>query len=214
MSNNKITFLVDILKNHKLEYMYIDDNTINGTLNSNVFKNNFKKNISIKRIYSSKIYFTPDKNNIILYLIDNTNIIGYIKASCDSSNINKQISEHSDIIIDYVSIDDKYRGKKLCKLMIKLFLLNANLSYGRNLSFCLYNIGRDISCKCYFDAFTDFNYSTFFYNLNKNFEVIGKKSRMNRNICNLSKENFLIMIFIKEKSIHQSICEILSEIKI
>lgn len=211
MSNNKLTFLVDILKSHNLHYMYIDDNTINGTLNPNVFKNNLKGKILRKGIYSSKIFFTPNKNNIILYLIDNKDIIGYIQASFDSSNINNKISEHSDIIIDYVSINEKYRGKKLCKLMIKLFLLNANLSMNRNLSFCLYNIGGDISCKCYFDAFAYFDYSTFFYNLNKKFEVTEKKSRMNRNICNLSKD-YLIMIFIKENLIHQSICEILSEI--
>ena len=64
MQNNKLTSLVDILISHNLHYMYIDDNTINGTLNVNVFKNNLKNNILRKRIYSSRIFFIPNKNNI------------------------------------------------------------------------------------------------------------------------------------------------------
>ena len=47
--------------------------------------------------------------------------------------------------------------------MVQLFLLNANVSAGENLSYCLSNAGGQISCRCYTNAFKECGYKVFGY---------------------------------------------------
>ena len=195
--NEKLTILDNIIRSNRYNYIYIDDNRIYGTLDNSVFINDIKKikgkNTLVKRIYFTplKPVFRPNNNQMILYLIQDEVIAGYIQGSTDTSEIN----DSYDIMIDYVSISDEHRGKKLCKLITQLFLLNVNLSYGRNLSFALLNIGKEIGCKCYYDAFTENGYLTFFYETN-NYKIIGEPKNMTKNLCSVYKDQMISMIFI------------------
>jgi hypothetical protein len=229
MSHNNIKLIevTNKIKSKGYDYMYIDDNTINGTLDSSVFQNvkklyyitksgekkyvraginppllNLflsKEGLDItalkeddfpdKQIYSHSKVFSYNKNIINIYLIEGETVIGYITGSSNTSEIP---TSNFDIVISYVHIDPHHRGNKLCKLMTQLFLLNVNLSFETNLSFGLYNLGEEISCKCYFDAFTECGYETFYYNVYDDLRNTEGKI-MSRNLCS---SNVIIMTFI------------------
>jgi hypothetical protein len=99
----------------------------------------------------------------ILYLLKDRNIIGHIKGHSNLSHLTSFEDYTYDVYIDYVFIDNDFRNKKLCKIMVQLFLLNANLSANNKISFLLLNSGGEISCKCYFDAFNECGYKIFAY---------------------------------------------------
>jgi hypothetical protein len=229
MSHNSIKLIevTNQIKSKGYDYMYIDDNTINGTLHPSVFqdvkklyyikKSGEKRYVSAginpallnfflskdglditalkeddfpdKQIYSHSNVFSYNKDMINIYLIEGETVIGYITGSSNTSEIP---TSNFDIVISYVHIDPHHRGNKLCKLMIQLFLLNVNLSFETNLSFGLYNIGEEISCKCYFDAFTQCGYQTFYYNVDDDLQNTEGKI-LSRNLCS---SNVIIMVFL------------------
>lgn len=229
MSHNgvKLIEVTNQIKRKGYDYIYIDDNRINGTLDPSVFKdvkklyyikksgqkkyvkaginpailNSFlsKEGLDItalkeddfaeKQIYSHPTVFSYNKDMINIYLTEGETVIGYITGSSDTSEIP---TSNFDIVISYVNIDPRHRGNKLCKLMTQLFFLNVNLSFESNLSFGLYNIGEEISCKCYFDAFTECGYQTFYYNIDDDLQNT-EGTIMPRNLCS---NDVIIMIFL------------------
>jgi hypothetical protein len=73
------------------------------------------------------------------------------------------ITDEYKVYINNVDIDSDSQSKRLCKIMVQLFLLNANVSAGENLSFYLTNAGGQISCRCYTNAFKECGYKVFGY---------------------------------------------------
>lgn len=228
-----LSIITNEIKHMGYDYMYIDDNGIHGTLDSNPFINVKKyyyidskgkkrymphtRDIGIinrnlkernvdssllkedetisKEIYSYPLFFTPNENNMNLYLIQGENVIGYVTGSSDTSKITEinEITETTgakiEIVISYVNIDNNYRGKKLCKLMVQLFLLNVNSTYSKKLSFFLYNVGGIAACRCYFTSFNECGYDTFYYTVDDK----EQKTMTNKELCN---ENMLRMVFL------------------
>lgn len=121
-----------------------------------------KRTINVISLFSQKPYFYPGKTNKMLYLLKNNVVIGYVDGNSTDNKLNDLGSY--EVYIDYVSIIDEYRGKKLCKLMVQLFLLSVNDSNNKKLSFLLINAGKEIACKCYFNAFNECGYTSFLYN--------------------------------------------------
>ena len=128
-----------------------------------------------KSLYLQKPYFYPGKTNKILYLLKNNVVIGYVEGNSLDSKLNELGSY--EVYIDYVFIIDEYRGKKLCKLMVQLFLLSVNDSSNKKLSFLLINAGKEIACKCYFNAFNECGYTSFLYS----YDVENDKLVVNQN---------------------------------
>lgn len=102
--------------------------------------------------------FSPSvitNKNKRLYILHNNYIISYIGAMANDIDVN----------IDFVEVNPNYRNKRLCRLMMKLFIRIVNNS--RKLTFSLKNAGGEISCRCYVNAFTEIGYKSY-YNVEEN----------------------------------------------
>jgi len=80
-----------------------------------------------------------------------------------SESDTENATDEYQVYINNVDIDSDSQGKRLCKIMVQLFLLNANASAGENLSYWLTNAGGQISCRCYTNAFKECGYKVFGY---------------------------------------------------
>jgi hypothetical protein len=102
--------------------------------------------------------FEANKNMRICYLVENQRIIGAVYAKNDSD---------ADVYISSVYIESDKQGEKLCDPMIRLFILNANLSSKKHLSFHLKNTGGPRSFTCYMNAFTKCGYEAYWEHIDK-----------------------------------------------
>jgi hypothetical protein len=102
---------------------------------------------------------------------------------------NVDFSDKYQVYIDNVDIDEESQDKGLCKIMMQLFLLNANFSAGENLSFCLDNDDGICNCKCYARAFEECGYEVFGYineySIDNDNDAITKKIEMTHDECDI-----------------------------
>jgi D-alanyl-lipoteichoic acid acyltransferase DltB (MBOAT superfamily) len=78
--------------------------------------------------------------------------------------------------------------------MVQLFILNTNFSNKQKLSFGLMNIGKDISCKCYFDAFNECGYTSFSHIYDEDGSDNLIKTKMTRDSCDINYEMYMEFI--------------------
>ena len=90
-------------------------------------------------------------------------VVGSIKSNWEKPKKYNDEQDEYQVYINNVDIESDEQGKRLCKLMVQLFLLSANDSAGQNLSFHLTNAGGKISCRCYTNAFRECGYKTYVY---------------------------------------------------
>jgi hypothetical protein len=110
------------------------------------------------------------------------------KRKISVENVSDEDEEYIDkyqVYINKVDIDEESQDKGLCKIMMQLFLLNANFSADENLSFFLENYDGICNCKCYARAFEECGYKVFGYiNDNDDDEII-KKIEMTHDVCDI-----------------------------
>lgn len=239
--NTNLSNVISQIQALGFDYMYIDDDGIEGTLDPNVFRtvkryyylNNDGNEVYLsedkkiaedivkqldlndeldddeiyqeenfsKQIYSFDDVFYEGMRKTNIYLIDkkveSPLVICRILGTFNTFGTNRLTGEAFDVEIEHVEVNENYRNKKLCKLMTQLYLLIVNKRHKRNLSFALYNINeaKDISCKCYFDAFNECGYVANYYQLNIAFKILAKGTNMTKNLCDEKKNDMLLMTF-------------------
>ena len=114
------------------------------------------------------IFFTGKGMRILYFLKDkgvignrDKEVVGTVVSTNNGMKI--RVPDEYEVYIDNVDIDKYSQRKGLCKLMVKLFILNANVSAGKNLSFSLINAGGEKACRCYTRAFNECGYKVFGY---------------------------------------------------
>ena len=97
----------------------------------------------------------------------------------------ESVNDEYQVYINNVDIENDSQGKHLCKIMVQLFLLNANASADEKLSFCLNNAGGLKSCMCYTRAFKKCGYKVFGY-IDERYGrgTITIKKEMEEDLCN------------------------------
>jgi len=135
-----------------------------------------------------KYKYDPMKENIILYLIDNNIIIGYVESSIN----------HNCISIEMVKLKNSFIGKGLCKLLISQFI-NFTKYLGKN--YYLLNAAGLSSYMCYFKAFsTEYDVYTFQVADDKNFKGIVDQTFMKKTeepvVCD--NDYWMMMFFVKK----------------
>ena len=144
---------------------------------------------TITTIYKPPLYDTMGEN-IILYLINNNIIIGYVE-----SRIN-----HNCILIEMVKLKNSFIGKGLCKPLISQFI-NFTKYLGKN--YYLLNGAGLSSYMCYFKAFsTEYDVYTFQSDDGEKFEGIVEQTFMKKSeepvVCDDDKYYWMMMFFVKK----------------
>ena len=123
------------------------------------------------KLYNETRLFVKGKGMRMLYLLKDKGVIGNsdkevvgsIKSNWEKPKKYNDEQDEYQVYINNVDIESDEQGKRLCKLMVQLFLLSANDSAGQNLSFHLTNAGGKISCRCYTNAFKECGYKVYAY---------------------------------------------------
>ena len=110
--------------------------------------------------------YIDNGTNKTLNLLKNNRIVGHVKSNTNENDLQYFSDYKYDMYIFNVNVDEEHRNKRLCKIIVKLFVLNSNAMANTQLSYLLLNIGKDISCKCYYRAFNECGYDVFAYKYN------------------------------------------------
>jgi len=104
----------------------------------------------------------------ILYYIENTVIVGFVILKTNNKLFFERILNVNEYYIHYVGINPLYRGKKLCRLLIRE-IINTHKNIN---TFILddaseYNIdGISPACMCYIKEFNDNQFKAYEYHKN------------------------------------------------
>jgi hypothetical protein len=106
---------------------------------------------SITQEYNEIYHYKSNTHlDINLYLMNDGIIIAYLDAGFKTDSL---------IEIRMVNINPLYQNKKLCKRLIKLFLMFIEIRHGI-LNYILINVGEIPGCRCYINAFKYMGYKT------------------------------------------------------
>lgn len=131
-------------------------------------------------------YTQKHNSSLLLYLLHNRQVIGYVYGT---------IQENNTIYISFVEIHKMYKGKRLCRPMLKQFIQESEKVVQNIPYFYLGNEGGVYSGRCYIQAFAEMRYSVYTNPMKStpiNMEELCPKNNSKNEDCDIS------MYFFKE----------------